>query len=369
MPGEVECRRNLRLLHEALVRYRTDYSEYPDRLSDLIPQYLADERYLSCPLTRRSGDPRLGLRDVRSNADFRDRAGYIYEWSRHPIGKDLWKDGNWTQRDYKRAQAILIGDRVPLVRCGRRHGSDRWLNLSIGGDIFTSGLLWEVEFLDRFTGPQMHPAWVFSGLLPLEPRIPNVSAPPTECVSLTGYMNGLPVDSWTGDAPGEPAHLRALGGPIVRLPNLNLQFDCRALIQLNGAHYSPPEFPVARTGIRVHRAGHEICLLHGVIGGETNDAPVAEFVVHFSDARTSRISIHYGRDVVDWRYDEGGSSTDRVIPAWTAVNPALPAGARGQRLFLTRWQNPQPGTVVQTVDFVSFAGKSAPFLVGLTVTP
>ena len=46
-------------------------------------------------------------------------------------------------------QMRLFGDVVPIVRC-MHHGSETILNLSIGGQVYWSGLIWEQIFMPGY---------------------------------------------------------------------------------------------------------------------------------------------------------------------------------------------------------------------------
>src|SRR5262249_50549714 len=51
---EVQCRRNLHLIYEAIQAYRRLYKDLPSELAELTPRFLSDV-HLVCPEARRLG--------------------------------------------------------------------------------------------------------------------------------------------------------------------------------------------------------------------------------------------------------------------------------------------------------------------------
>jgi regulation of enolase protein 1 (concanavalin A-like superfamily) len=128
IPEEMKpCSENLQKIHEALEQYKKDKSELPGFLSDLVPDYLAKEALL-CPTHPSERPPLI--------PDPKLPCSYGYQYSTAPFSSS----GGTTQRQWKDAQRRICGDIVPLVRC---YGHDQCLNLSFGGRMYISSLVWE----------------------------------------------------------------------------------------------------------------------------------------------------------------------------------------------------------------------------------
>jgi thiol-disulfide isomerase/thioredoxin len=134
------CIRQLEKIHEAIQAYRRDHKDLPDWLSELVPNYLADENQLVCPITRKTGRTHTfeHLKDPKM------LRAYLYEFSPLPMG-NVWAGGDIRMRDFKRRQMGLVGGEVPIARC---HLHDRVLNLAFSGKIYDSGMNWEQNFTD-----------------------------------------------------------------------------------------------------------------------------------------------------------------------------------------------------------------------------
>jgi WD40 repeat protein len=126
------CAENFKKIYAAIKQYEKDKGKLPDWLADLVPAYLSNE-VLFCPNdpTHRSTyspDPKLPC-------------SYSYQFSPAP-----WLGGDGTTfRERKEQQVKEYGNVVPIVRCDR-HDSGRLLNLSCGGQVYWSVLIWERMF-------------------------------------------------------------------------------------------------------------------------------------------------------------------------------------------------------------------------------
>ncbi|MBN2271248.1 MAG: protein kinase [Sedimentisphaerales bacterium] len=132
--GIQDCAAKLREIHTAIKEYEKDKGALPKRLSTLVPDYLAAD-LLFCP-----NDPN---HQASFHPDPNLPCSYIYEFSDDKVQSDL------TCRDWKMQQVKLIGEVVPIVRC-MHHGSETILNLSIGGQVYWSGLVWEQIFMPDY---------------------------------------------------------------------------------------------------------------------------------------------------------------------------------------------------------------------------
>jgi len=135
------CADNLRRIHAAIKKYEADAHRLPNWLSDLVPNYLSRE-ILLCPVHPDQvkapfyPDPNLPC-------------SYNYEF---PPIRD--SGSGVIVREWKTHQVSQYGDVVPVVRCVT-HGSDRTLNVSLGGQVYLSWLGWEHVFTPdhREAGP------------------------------------------------------------------------------------------------------------------------------------------------------------------------------------------------------------------------
>ncbi|MBU6400082.1 MAG: sel1 repeat family protein, partial [Verrucomicrobia bacterium] len=79
---------------------------------------------------------------------------YNYEFCPSPM-EGIWGGGQLRMRDWKEAEMKLLGDKVPIVRCGLH---DRSLNLSVGGEVYESTKLeWEEDFKDKVSMADLTP--------------------------------------------------------------------------------------------------------------------------------------------------------------------------------------------------------------------
>lgn len=130
VPEEMKsCSENLQKIHEALEQYKKDKGELPGFLSDLVPDYLGKEALL-CPTHPSKRPPLI--------PDPKLPCSYGYQYSNTPFSRS----GGKTQRQWKDEQRRICGDIVPLVRC---YGHGQCLNLSFGGRIYISSLVWEMD--------------------------------------------------------------------------------------------------------------------------------------------------------------------------------------------------------------------------------
>ena len=132
------CAENLRRIHDALSKYRKDKGDLPNWLSGLVPDYLSAETLL-CPndakhVSQYWPDPKLPC-------------SYGYELSPTVLSA-AWSAAGMACREWKARQIKLFGDVVPIVRC--LHHGDSVLNLSAGGQVYTSPAYWEPMFIPGY---------------------------------------------------------------------------------------------------------------------------------------------------------------------------------------------------------------------------
>jgi len=136
------CTHKLEKIARAIDAYRKEHKDLPNWISDLVPKYLAATD-LICPVTAKTGrlSP-FGALDPNM------KCSYLYEFPPTAITeavKQAFPGPLKTTREWKRQEMGIVGSEVPIVRCLLH---DPVLNLSFGGSVYTSGLIWEENFLD-----------------------------------------------------------------------------------------------------------------------------------------------------------------------------------------------------------------------------
>ncbi len=166
-----------RKISMALVRYRHDHNgQLPEWLSDLFPNYLEDEKVLldeDVP----TGTTYPILTDTKIPTNF------LYEFANAP-------HGNQTYREWKMDQMNEYGDMVPVVRY---HTRPKALNLSYGGMIYLSSIMWE-NTAPTGHSPEDHAAKVRQQLLTiasaiLKYREENKNDPPNLAALVPNYID------------------------------------------------------------------------------------------------------------------------------------------------------------------------------------
>jgi len=144
------CAANLQAIWKGIAAHKEEHGDVPDWLSDLFPKYLTDKAILLCPsdttggttkyYTERSCDPKLPC-------------SYSYQFNGGGKDIDVYspKEGNWSdlgQSTWKAAKLLQVewyGNIVPLIRCYHHVPMHPLVNLSYGGDVYLSGMGWELE--------------------------------------------------------------------------------------------------------------------------------------------------------------------------------------------------------------------------------
>jgi len=151
-------------------------------------------------------------------------------------------------------------------------------------------------------------------------------------------------------------------------------FDVRGVIQLRGMHpsggiWTMPwgDLPERVEGIELRRRPLRVHLLHGTVGQEPDNTTLAKLVWNYSDGQQRESLIVYGSDVRDWWFRPGQpSEVSRGRVAWTGRNPVADGNGATLRLYRTSYDNSRPGVEVESLDYISFVTRSAPFLIALT---
>ncbi len=118
---DAKVRERLRMLAAALAEYRRDNGDVPKELEDLVPKYVADKDLLKCPVT---GEP------------------FSYQFS----ASTEFQGSTYREAKLKQLKDPDIGEYVPIIRAKGVLKNGNVINLSYGGEIYESGVGWEVLF-------------------------------------------------------------------------------------------------------------------------------------------------------------------------------------------------------------------------------
>ncbi len=132
-----DCKIKLRKISLAMTEYKMEHKgELPKWLHELYPKYLQDKSILRCPNNPTPPNNFAELADPKMTCSF------LYEFA--PV-----RESGSDYRTWKIRQLKEFGDKVPVVRC--LNHSPRVLSLSHGGEIYFSGLGWEIVFQQQRT--------------------------------------------------------------------------------------------------------------------------------------------------------------------------------------------------------------------------
>src|SRR5438477_2567886 len=131
------------------------------------------------------------------------------------------------------------------------------------------------------------------------------------------------------------------------------------------------EFVPARVaGIAVGRKAEKLVLLHATGWTEKDATPMAKLVVHYANGQERSLRIAYGIHVRNWYEDRSEKKKGVADPnstiAWNRGD-ADSERSVALSLYKTVFENPVPGEVIQSIDFVSLFSHATPIIVGLTL--
>jgi hypothetical protein len=203
---------------------------------------------------------------------------------------------------------------------------------------------------------------------PLHTSSFTVSATNTVPVELTSHFNARLDQQWNRTSyPGDD---------LAELPTGPQEFhgvrlDIRGVIQLQGKEWQRRglRYPEQVAGIPIQRSCHYLYVLHADGGARApTGATVASLVLHYGDGTTAAIPIQHDVHVKDWwTHNQPPPSDPDTVVAWTGKNQATARMGNSNRLYLTRFDNPQPKKQIETLDYVSAMEAPGPFMVALTV--
>lgn len=365
------CERNLNQIFEALQKYQEQHGKLPDKLSDLVPDFVHDSKTLQCPFVQRTLDLRSWRERIRLVGSEDRRTSYAYDFCLEKLSPDFWRGVALTQRQFKERQKDEVGPAVPVVRCFAHAPWDEGphLNLAFDGRIYESELYWEHQHAPRFSVADLEPEKLFAAkplgrdaFLAMLPA--RDSRADSRLIDLSAAYNGLLSQPWQGYPGNDLAHL-----PVGLQDFGGVRFDVRGVVQLHGM-YLPIRHPERVDCIRISRSFRWIHFLHGASLDETTSRKIGSYILHYADGQAREKPILYGQDVMDWWVDPKRPARPTAAQAiLTGENEAARSYGRSIRLCQIKWENPRPDVEVASLSFVSEGTKAAPFLVAVTVEP
>ena len=194
------------------------------------------------------------------------------------------------------------------------------------------------------------------------------------CIDLSKYFTAQLTNSLNSPSSVTENNLATL--PKGRQVFSGVPFEVGGLLQLSGKklqEWGRNEYPESITGIKLGKRCQRLHLLHGAGGVfDPENVTIAKLVLHYSDKSTQEIDIKTGVHIRDWWGDPKQEVTGKNSElAWTGTNPALKQYGGNHpgslRIYKTTFENPQPGTTITAIDYVSTMQYSSPFLIGLTI--
>jgi enterochelin esterase family protein len=179
-------------------------------------------------------------------------------------------------------------------------------------------------------------------------------------LDLQPVANAKIEEHFTGDDKGEgklPTGQRTLGGVKFTIGPRYIHLGSTMM----------PEMPAKAKGIKVGRTVTRLHVLHGTGWSTDDDAVIGGYVVTFEDGSSVTIPIRYGKDVVDWWYDDSSPEPSAAKVAWKGEYKKAQDANKRVRLYLMKWDNPTPAKKVKTIDFTNKKDSPcAPFCVAIT---
>ena len=145
-------RKNLTAIHGGIMAFFAHHGRYPNYLSEMVPDFIPVETLIS-PREKTKGANMLLAMDHEDPG--LKKSSYGYEYS------NLIVRDNRTFQEIKDVQKAEWGNVVPLLRA---FGNDKVINMSWGGDLYETDLMWEygestLELVDQYGwGPGMDAA-------------------------------------------------------------------------------------------------------------------------------------------------------------------------------------------------------------------
>ena len=285
--------------------------------------------------------------------------------------------------DFKKQQLKTpVGIWVPLVRC-EHHSSEqapeKRLNLSLNGNIYSSKLYWESEFVHLIPAQYLTQDLVEFSIKPLKSfmRTRSTNATPY-MLDLRPYANAMPEHPWIWGNWGEEMDEFSQSLTDGTFTSFGVDFEISGLIQLNGIlgkqwlkSFVRENFPRESGLIQVPSKFHKIHILGGTVFVSEIGAKVAFLDLISADGTTlASIPWEYGSDVIDIFL---AAEISKVLATRGKIAWKEEVRFRGVdktvSIFQLEFVNP---VIDQDIAFVRLRSGnhiSSPFLLGLTLEP
>jgi hypothetical protein len=186
-------------------------------------------------------------------------------------------------------------------------------------------------------------------------------------VDLKPYANAKIINTqwWTGNPGGSDlegaidaaAKGQMFDGPGGETVPFNVE---NANIRLFGTNAASN--PKEATGIKVGAAAKVIYFLH-MTGWEDNGRPSYKFVMNYQGGGSEELLMQSGLNSDDWCHVPAQLKDDNSAWAWQETG--VTCGNVG--LIATKWENPQSGKRIETIDIVSLETPAAPGIFAITL--
>ena len=185
-----------------------------------------------------------------------------------------------------------------------------------------------------------------------------------------------------------PPEVRVAGNTLAGLPAgrhifAGVPFLITGRVQLFGGCLADchQAFPTRVRHIPVARRCRNLHLLQGVAlpceSTGASGAVIGRVIVHYADETETSLPLVMGEHLLNvWgpifttgvRAERRFTTAPGTELAWVGTNPAIQLAQpeNSLRLYRTTLNNPRPGNLITSVDYVSAVTEAAPFLVGLT---
>jgi beta-galactosidase len=150
-----------------------------------------------------------------------------------------------------------------------------------------------------------------------------------------------------------------------------VDWDVRGVLALahteasNLGYYWPT--PHGFLGIAVNRKCERLHFLHAAMNLWTELPSIGRYRLHYADGTTHDFLLEPGVDIGHWWTKGEMSKATAGRRAWEGSNVVTEREQCHTALFHRAWDNPFPGKVITTIDFLSDEREPVPFLVALTV--
>lgn len=342
----VACEKQLNIIFGAIQEYRKQHGDDPpDKLSDLLPEFIHDPNVLVCPFVRTRGGLRVW---TKSFADLAQDpfTSYSYEFPPLFMNYRQWRGlPKKTIREFKNKQVEAFGPVVPIVRC---HDHTIFPNLRVDGKIYETPVLhWERSFTTNESLLTVATLFATSAPAPsraeFPPRPPDTSP---KLIDLTAFYNATLTNSWQGFPENNLAELPAGVGKFD-----GVQFDVRGVIQVRGTEIAA-EFPRTVAGIVLGQKCRRIHFLHAVSFRTGSGSGLYE--IYYANGQMTNAPIRSGRQVADWWVapDRQPALSEGKV-AWRGENPASKEYGMTICLYHSIWENPFPDLELATLTLDS----------------